>query len=148
MQTALNGGGEVVLYEAPDGGVRLDVRLDRETVWLSQRQMSVLFKTSTDNVGLHLKNIFKDGELEESATTEEYSAVQKEGRRGVRRKVKYYNLDAIIPLTVKKIPKAVLSRCEWDKDDYSLKVENLPRAPPPWGRWSYYQGQPQRRRAH
>jgi hypothetical protein len=97
MQTALNGGGEVVLYEAPDGGVRVDVRLDRETVWLSQRQMSVLFKTSTDNIGLHLKNIFKDGELEESATTEEYSAVQKEGRRGVRRKVKYYNLDAIIP---------------------------------------------------
>jgi prophage maintenance system killer protein len=96
MHTTLNGGGEVVLYAAPDGGVQVDVRLDRETVWLSQLQMSVLFKTSTDNIGLHLKNIFKDGELEESATTEEYSAVQKEGRRGVRRKVKYYNLDAII----------------------------------------------------
>src|SRR5688572_4830636 len=96
MQTTLNGGGEVVLYEAPDGGVQVDVRLDRETVWLSQRQMSVLFKTSTDNIGLHLKSIFKNGELEESATTEEYSAVQKEGRRGVRRKLKLYNLDAII----------------------------------------------------
>jgi len=96
MQTTLNGGGEVVLYEAPDGGVQVDVRFDRDAVWLSQRQMSVLFKTSTDNIGLHLKNIFKDRELEESATTEEYSAVQKEGRRGVRRKLKHYNLDAII----------------------------------------------------
>lgn len=96
MQTTLNGGGEVVLYEALDGGVQVDVRLDRETIWLSQRQMSVLFTTSTDNIGLHLKNILKDGKLEESATTEEYSAVQGEGRRGVRRNLKYYNLDAII----------------------------------------------------
>ena len=95
-QTSINGSGEVVLYEAPDGEVRVDVRLDRETVWLTQRQMAVLFKTSTDNIGLHLKNIFKDGELEESVTTEDYSAVQKEGRRGVRRNLKRYNLDAII----------------------------------------------------
>jgi len=96
MHTTLNGGGEVVLYEAPDGGAQVDVRFDRDAVWLFQPQMSVLFKTSTDNIGLHLKNIFKDRELEESATTEEYSAVQKEGRRGVRRKLKHYNLDAII----------------------------------------------------
>lgn len=95
-QSSGNGGGQVVLYEAPDGELRLDVRLERETVWLSQRQMAVLFKTSTDNIGLHLKNIYKDGELEESATTEDYSAVQEEGRRGVRRKLKHYNLDAII----------------------------------------------------
>jgi hypothetical protein len=97
MNTASgNGSGEVVLYEAPNGEIRLDVRLDRETVWLSQRQMAVLFKTSIDNIGLHLRNIFKHGELEEAATTEDYSAVQKEGRRGVRRTLKHYNLDAII----------------------------------------------------
>lgn len=58
--------------------------------------MALLFKTSTDNINLHLKNIYKDGELEELATTEDYSVVQKEGRRGVRRKLKLYNLDAII----------------------------------------------------
>lgn len=92
----VNDGGDVVLYEAPDGGVRVDVRLERETVRLSQRQMALLFKTSTDNINLHLKNIYKDGELEELATTEDYSVVQKEGRRGVRRKLKHYNLDAII----------------------------------------------------
>jgi prophage maintenance system killer protein len=97
-QSPINGGGEVVLFEDPDGAVRLDVRLERETVWLSQRQMALLFKTSTDNISLHLKNIYKNGELEESATTEDYSAVQKEGQRGVRRKLKYYNLDAIISL--------------------------------------------------
>lgn len=88
--------GEVIVYEAPDGEVRVDVRLDRETVWLTQRQMAEVFGTSTDNVGLHMKNIFQDGELEEKATTEDFSAVQIEGKRQVRRNLKYYNLDAII----------------------------------------------------
>ena len=89
-------GGEVLLYEAPDGQVRVDVRLERETVWLTQRQMGDLFDTSIDNVGLHLKNIFADAELDETATTEDFSVVQSEGRRQVRRNVKHYNLDAII----------------------------------------------------
>jgi len=89
-------GGEVLVYEAPDGGVRVEVKLDRDTVWLTQRQMADLFDTSTDNVGLHLKNIFADGELEEAATAEDFSVVQPEGKRRVRRQVKHYNLDAII----------------------------------------------------
>ena len=88
--------GEVLVYEAPDGGVRVEVKLDRDTVWLTQRQMADLFDTSTDNVGLHLKNVFADSELEEAATTEDFSVVQSEGKRRVRREVKHYNLDAII----------------------------------------------------
>ncbi len=88
--------GEVVVYEAPDGRVRVDVRVERETVWLSQRQIAEIFDTSTDNVGLHLKNIFSEGELDEASTTEEYSVVQTEGRRQVQRTVRHYNLDAII----------------------------------------------------
>ena len=88
--------GEVVVYEAADGEVRVDVRLERDTVWLSQRQMAELFDTSTDNVGLHLKNIFGEGELDEAATAEDYSVVQSEARRQVRRRVRHYNLDAII----------------------------------------------------
>jgi prophage maintenance system killer protein len=88
--------GEVLVYETPDGGVRVDVRLQDDTVWLTQRQMADLFDSSTDNVGLHLKNIFEDNELEESATTEEFSVVQLEGRRRVNRQIKHYNLDAII----------------------------------------------------
>lgn len=88
--------GEVLVYEAPDGDARVEVKLDRDTVWLTQRQMADLFDTSTDNVGLHLKNVFADSELEEAATTEAYSVVQAEGKRRVRRQVKHYNLDAII----------------------------------------------------
>lgn len=89
-------GGEVVVYEAPGGEVRVEVRLERDTIWLSQKQLAELFDTSTDNVGLHLKNVFAEGELAEEATTEDYSVVQREGRRKVRRKVKHYNLDAIV----------------------------------------------------
>ena len=88
--------GEIVVYETPDGEVSVDVRLGRETVWLTQRQMAEVFRTSTDNVGLHLRKIFADNELEESATTEDFSVVQTEGRRRVRRTLKHYDLDAII----------------------------------------------------
>jgi hypothetical protein len=93
MSTA---GGEIVVYEAPNGEIRVDVRLEQETVWLTQRQMAELFDTSTDNIGLHLKNIFGEGELDESATTEDSSVVQMEGKRQVTRTIKHYNLDAII----------------------------------------------------
>jgi hypothetical protein len=89
-------GGEILLYEAKDGAVRVEVRLERETVWLTQRQMAELFDTSTDNVGLHLKNIYADEELEELATAEDFSVVQIEGQRRVQRCLKHYNLDAII----------------------------------------------------
>ena len=85
----------VIFQEA---GQSVEVRLDaqRDTVWLSQRQMADLFETSTDNISLHLKNIFADGELTAAATTEESSVVRQEGKRQVTRKVEHYNLDAII----------------------------------------------------
>lgn len=89
-------GGEVIVYEAPDGEVRVDVRLDRETVWLTQRQMSELFETTPENVLMHLKNVYADGELEEPVTTKDFLAVRVEGKRQVRRQLKHYNLDAII----------------------------------------------------
>ena len=88
--------GQVVLYQATDGVVQLEVRLERESLWLSRRQMAVLFDKDSDTIGLHLRNVFKEGELQESATTEESSVVQQEGSRQVRRKVRLYNLDAII----------------------------------------------------
>lgn len=88
--------GDIVLYQAADGTVELDVRLERESLWLSQKQMSLLFDKDSDTIGLHLRNIFKEGELDESATTEEYSVVQEEGARRVRRQVRFFNLDAIL----------------------------------------------------
>ena len=89
-------GGEVLVYEAPDGGVRVEVKLDRDTVWLTQRQMSELFETTPENVLMHLKNIYADGELEEPATAKDFLAVRMEGKRQVQRQLKHYNLDAII----------------------------------------------------
>jgi prophage maintenance system killer protein len=95
-QNSINSGGEVVLYEAPDGEVRLDVRLERETVWLTQLQMATLFGTTPENVLMHLKNVYAEKELVERSTTKDFLAVRTEGKRRVRRKLKHYNLDAII----------------------------------------------------
>ncbi len=89
---------EIVIYKAPDGSTDIQVKLDGDTIWLSQRQMSELFDKNTDTIGLHLKNIFSSGELDENSTTEESSVVQLEGNRKVKRRVKLYNLDAIISL--------------------------------------------------
>lgn len=86
----------IVIFEAADQPVEVRLDAGRDTVWLSQRQMADVFETSTDNISLHLKNIFSEGELSEAATTEDSSVVRKEGAREVRRKVKHYNLDAII----------------------------------------------------
>ena len=86
---------EIVVYQ-PNDTIRLDVRFQDDTVWLSQRQMADLFGCSSDNIGLHLKNIYADGELEESATAEDFSVVRKEGRRTVSRRVRMYDLEAII----------------------------------------------------
>ena len=86
----------ILIYVDKEKHIHTEVKLEDETVWLSQKQMSELFATSADNIGLHLKNIFADGELSEKATTEDYSVVQLEGKRKVNRRVKHYNLDAII----------------------------------------------------
>jgi hypothetical protein len=85
-----------VLYETPDGGIQLDVRLERETIWLTQLQMATLFGTSPENVLMHLKNVYAERELAERSTTKDFLAVRTEGKRQVRRKLKHYDLDAII----------------------------------------------------
>jgi len=87
---------DLILYTTEDGRSQIQLRSKDHTVWLSQREMSQLFDVSTDNVGLHLKNIFEDGELSREATTEESSVVQIEGNREVQRAVTLYNLDAIL----------------------------------------------------
>lgn len=87
---------QIVIYQSEDGQTQVDVRLENETVWLTQAQMVELFQTTKQNVSLHVGNVFKEGELEEKSTVKEYLTVQKEGERKVSRKVKYYNLDVII----------------------------------------------------
>lgn len=84
------------IYQNTDGSLQLSVPLQHESLWLSQSQMAQLFDTSTDNISLHLKNVFSSGELDETATTEDFSVVRQEGKRQVKRRLKHYNLDAII----------------------------------------------------
>lgn len=87
---------DIVLYRSRDGAVQLDVPLQKETIWLSQKQMAQLFEKDSDTIGLHIRNAFKEVELRESATTEDSSVVQTEGTRRVTRKIRFYNLDVVI----------------------------------------------------
>jgi len=87
---------ELVIYEAPDGRIKIDVRLKDETVWLTQAQMARLYQVKPQNITMHLKNIYASGELLEESTCKEFLQVQTEGLRQVERQRKYYNLDAII----------------------------------------------------
>ena len=89
---------QIIIYNTEDGQTKIEVRMKDETVWLSQKQMAELFDCSVDNIGLHLKNIYFEGELAENSTSEDSSVVQIEGGRNVNRPVKFYNLDAIISI--------------------------------------------------
>lgn len=91
-----NSTADFLIFTKQAGEDGIEVRVSGESVWLTQKGMARLFDCSTDNIGLHLKNIYASGELEEAATTEESSVVQSEGTRKITRKVKFYNLDAII----------------------------------------------------
>lgn len=87
---------EIIIYQSDDKSLHLEVRLEDETVWLNQNQMVELFQSTKQNISLHINNIFKEGELIQSATVKEYLTVQKEGLRTVKRKITVYNLDVII----------------------------------------------------
>jgi prophage maintenance system killer protein len=93
---AITPGGEIVLYRSPDGEVRLDVKLERETVWLSLDQMAKLFGRDKSVISRHLRNVFVSKELDRKATVAKNATVQKEGNREVVRQIEYFNLDAIL----------------------------------------------------
>ena len=89
--------GEIILYQ-PDNEVKLEVRLEEDTVWLTQAQIVELFQSSKANISEHIKNIYEQEELEESATVRDFRTVRQEGKRQVVRTLTYYNLDAIISI--------------------------------------------------
>jgi hypothetical protein len=91
-----NSTAEFLIFTKQAGENGIKVRVQDGTIWLSQKLMAALFDCSTDNISLHLKSIYSEKELSESATAEDFSVVQKEGSREVQRMVKHYNLDAII----------------------------------------------------
>ena len=85
-----------LMYQTGDGKTRIDVRLEDETFWMTQKAMAKLYQTTPQNITLHLKNIYGEGELDEKATCKEYLQVQKEGQQEVKRKIKHYNLEMIL----------------------------------------------------
>ena len=90
--------GEILIYQTEDGLTKLDVRMEDETVWLTQQQMAELFQTSRTNVVDHIKNIYEEGELDENSTCRKFRQVRMEGNRQVTRELPFYNLDMIISL--------------------------------------------------
>jgi hypothetical protein len=84
---------EILLYQTEDGQTKIDVRLDEETVWLSQAQMVELFQTTKQNISLHIRNNFKEGELDENSVVKDYLTTAADGKNY---SIKYYNLDVII----------------------------------------------------
>ena len=92
--------GQFLVYQAEDGRMRIDVRLENETAWLTQAHMAELFQTTIPNVSMHLRNVYAEGELQAAATVKEFLIVRQEGNRQVSRAVEHYNLDAIISAIV------------------------------------------------
>lgn len=87
---------EMILYHTNDGDVSVNAIIQNEAMWLTQKVMAKLFGCTSGNIGLHLKNVYNSGELDEKSTNEEFSVVQNEGGRNVKRMQNFYNLDVII----------------------------------------------------
>jgi len=96
MKDNLPAKGELLVYQTENGDIKLDVRLENEAVWLTQQMMAELFQTTQQNISLHARNIYKEGELSSELTHKKFLSVQKEGGRQVRRSLDFYNLDMII----------------------------------------------------
>jgi hypothetical protein len=101
--------GQFLVYPSEDGRVKIEVRLENETVWLTQQHMADLFQTTQQNISLHLQNIYEEGELQRGATHKDFLSVRREGTREVTRSVDFYNLDAIISVGY-RVKSAVATR--------------------------------------
>ncbi len=102
-------GGQFLVYQAEDGKLKIDVRFEGETVWLTQQHMAELFQTTQQNISQHLQNTYAEGELQLEATHKESLSVRQEGARSVRRRVDFYNLDAILSVGY-RVKSAVATR--------------------------------------
>ena len=108
-----NKNGDIIIYQTDNGLTKIDVKIEDETVWLSQQQMAELYDTTKQNISLHIKNIFDENELNENSTVKEFLTVQKEGNRNVERNVKFYNLDMIISLGYRIKSKVATNFRKW-----------------------------------
>ena len=115
---------KIVIYQTEDGKTQLDVKLENETVWLTQAQLVLLFDSSKANVSEHIKHIYEDGELAADSTVRKFRTVQTEGKRQVGRNVTYYNLDLIISLGYRVNTKRGIQFRQWATSvlrDYLIK---------------------------
>lgn len=104
---------KIVIYQTDDGKTQIDVKLENETVWLTQAQMVKLFDSSKGNISEHIKHIYQDGELDESSTVRKFRTVRHEGDRQVARNVTYYNLELIISLGYRVNTKRGIQFRQW-----------------------------------
>ncbi len=119
-----NKNGDIIIYQTDNGLTKIDVKIEDETVWLSQQQMAELYDTTKQNISLHIKNIFDENELNENSTVKEFLTVQKEGNRTVERNVKFYNLDMIISLGYRIKSKIATNFRKWATErlkEYMIK---------------------------
>ncbi len=114
----------IVIYQTEDGETKIDVKLENETVWLSQQQMALLFKTSRTNIIEHINNIYLEGELDKISTCQNFRQVRKEGNREVSREIPFYNLDMIISLGYRIKSKIATNFRKWATErlkEYMIK---------------------------
>lgn len=114
----------IVIYQTDDGMTKIDVKLENETVWLSQQQMAELFSTSRTNIVEHINNIYEEEELDRNSTCQNFRQVRKEGNRMVNREIPYYNLDMIISLGYRIKSKVATNFRRWATErlkEYMIK---------------------------
>ena len=116
--------GDIIIYQTDDGLTKIDVKVQNETVWLSQQQMAELFSTSRTNVIEHINNIYLEEELDKSSTCQNFRQVRKEGNRNVSREIPFYNLDMIISLGYRIKSKVATNFRKWATErlkEYMIK---------------------------
>ena len=114
----------IIIYQSDDGETKIDVKLKNETVWLSQQQMALLFKTSRTNIVEHINNIYLEEELDKNSTCQNFRQVRKEGNREVSREIPFYNLDMIISLGYRIKSKIATNFRKWATErlkEYMIK---------------------------
>ncbi|MBR6018071.1 MAG: virulence RhuM family protein [Paludibacteraceae bacterium] len=125
--------GEMVIYRTDDGKATVDVMLENETVWLTQKQMANLFETTPQNITMHVRNVYRDGELVQTATCKDFLQVQKEGSREIQRVSKFYNLEVVLAVGYRVRSKRGIEFRRWASErlkeyivkGYTMDVERL-----------------------
>ena len=115
--------GEIIIYQNPEGNIKIDVRLEDETVWLTQEQMAALFGKGRSTIVEHIGNVFEEGELEQDRTCRKFRQVRQEGNREVEREIDHYNLDVIISVGYRE-PSA--TKWRWKNHQISMTNTRLP----------------------